>query len=200
VSKIKFLRLTLCAVIFSLGLVSQALATPIAVNFTSDTAPPEAFGGGSFSLSGDSGTLALDTELPTVNIVNVAKFAGDNNICAAPCIGGGNGAFYYILELDNVSNFVTQPFSVVANSFIGELQTSASTSPTLFHTAAGSWDVTLNPFAIGFFTGSDKEESVTATFTPVPDTPAATPEPTSVLLFATAMLAMAFLLRKSLLT
>jgi hypothetical protein len=76
--KLKSTR-TLALVALLSTLASSAAATPVVVSFSTTGLGPLTFGGDTFSMTGASGTLGLDTVLPTSNTVNTALWnVGDS--------------------------------------------------------------------------------------------------------------------------
>ena len=158
-------------------LACSAAATPIVVSYSTTSLGPLVFGADTFSMTGASGTLGLDTVLPTSNIVNTALWnVGDSGFFS----GTQNISLSYSLTLDGVAHLLSQSATWSISSSIDTFIAVAGSAPVLFDTPSGDWFVVLNPFSFSATTLGLRTQSVSATFTPT-----VVPEPTSLLLLGT---------------
>lgn len=166
-------------------------ADPGTVSYTTTGAGPLAFQADAFSLTGQTGSLTLDTILSTrANINTAVFFTGDSGNFS----GSNTLTLTYDLTLDGVTQSFTQTATwIVAPSL--DTFTAAFSSPVLFNTAAGSWDVTLEGyylFATPGDIGTSQRALTYADFVPLP----AVPEPGTLPLFSAGLLMLGTRLRK----
>ncbi len=123
-------------------------------------------GGDTFTLNGQSGTLALDSSLTTTNTIN----SGTYNTVYTNGTGVKNFNLSYDLTLDGVTQTVTQAATWTITLTHDTFITVNSSAPVLFNTAAGNWDVTLQGFSIdnGAVAGN-VPITANAQFSPVPE-------------------------------
>jgi hypothetical protein len=148
------------------GYVSTAAAAPISVPFSTTSLPAVQFHGDSFSLSGLSGQLNLDTRLQTSNDVNSAIF--DVDYSHGVGFASRILTLTYALTLAGVTHSLSQEATWVISSSVDTFDVLTS-SPVRFNTPSGNWNVVLNPFSFRATAIGSQTESVSATFTPVPE-------------------------------
>jgi PEP-CTERM motif len=177
--KLKSTR-TLALVALLSTLASSAAATPVVVSFSTTGLGPLAFGGDTFSMTGASGTLGLDTVLPTSNTVNTALWnVGDSGSFT----GTQNLTLSYFLTFDGVTHLLSQSATWSITPSIDTFTAVAGSAPVLFDTPSGDWFVALNAFSFSATSFGLRTQSVSARFTPT-----VVPEPTSLALLGIGVL------------
>ena len=175
------------AVVFALaaGLActTGAYADSVTVGYSTTGVGPLSFQADTFSLSGQSGSLTLNTASTTTQDINTATFfTGDSGSFS----GSEPLTLVYDLTLDGVTKAVTQTATWTITTSQDTFVTVAASSPVLFVTSDGNWDVTLDAYS---FTGAalgSQTESTTADFRAVP-------EPSAVGLLSLGLLGLMFL-------
>ena len=132
----KLLMMLVCCALFSI----PALADPITVAYSTAGTGPFTFEADNFSLTGQTGFLTLDTVSSTTTNINTAVFfTGDSG----SFIGTQTFTLTYDLTLDGVTQSVTQMATWTITPPLDSFVTVAASSPVLFDTPAGRWNVTL---------------------------------------------------------
>jgi hypothetical protein len=164
------------------GSVVPAGATPVSVPFATTAVGPLTFQADSFSLSGQAGSLALNTALSTANVINTGTFVvGDSGSFN----GTQNLTLSFSLTLDGVTHTLSQPVDWTITNTTDTFEAFTAASPVLFTTPLGNWNVTLNEFSSAGSVDFTGRPPVSATFAPVPT---AVPEPASMLLLGTGLI------------
>ena len=163
----KLVKILALSSLLLLGCVSQAHATSVAVGYSTTGVGPLSFQADTFALSGQSGTLTLDSALTTTQNVNSAIFFTGNS-------GFFSGSTPLTLTYDLTLGGVTQALTQTATWIITPAQdtffTLAASSPVLFITPFGNWNVSLNAYSLTSTTvGLSQTASTSANFTPVPE-------------------------------
>ncbi len=166
-----------CLLLF--GYVSQAHANSVTVGYSTTGVGPLSFQGDTFSLSGQSGSLTLDTASTTTQDINSATFfTGSSGLFS----GSEPLTLTYDLTLDGVTEALTQAATWTITPSQDSFITVAASSPVLFVTSQGNWDVTLDAYSFTSTTvGLSQTASTPADFTPVP-------EPSTMALLGTGLL------------
>jgi hypothetical protein len=157
--------------------VVSASATAIPVSYSTTGVGPIAFQADTFSLSGQSGSLTLDTtSLTTADINSATFFTGDSGAFA----GSKTFDLTYDLTLDGVTNALVQSATWTITPSQDTFVTVAASAPVQFVTGAGNWDVTLNAYSFSSTAvGLSQTQQTSANF-------ASVPEPSSLLLLVPA--------------
>src|SRR5262249_25150255 len=157
----KLLLTFTCCVLFAIPVFADTVNVP----FSTSSAGPFSFQADSFSLSGESGLLALDTASFIVgDIATAALIFGDSGSLS----GSGNFLLSYNLTLDGVTQTVSQMVNWTVTPGEDTLQVNSST--VLFKTPAGNWDVTLDGYSFTAFPtdiGTTQMVPTSAIFVPV---------------------------------
>jgi PEP-CTERM motif len=156
----------LCSLLL-LGYASQAHADTVSVGYSTTGVGPLSFQGDTLSLSGQSGTLTLDTALiATQNINSAAFFTGNSGFFS----GSQTLNLAYDLTLGGVTQALTQTGTWTITPSQDTFYALAASSPVQFVTPLGTWDVTLGAYS---FTSSSinltQIGSAPAAFAPVPE-------------------------------
>ena len=165
-----------CCALFSI----PAVADPITVGYSTTGSGPFTFEADNFSLTGQAGFLTLDTVSSTTTNINTAVFfTGDSG----SFIGTQTLTLAYDLTLDGVTQSVTQMATWTITPPLDTFATVAASSPVLFDTPAGKWNVTLGAYS---FAAVSSDIGTTQ----VAPTPAdfAVPEPSAIALFTSSLL------------
>jgi hypothetical protein len=159
---------------------APAKASPISSSFTSTGIGPLFYYADTFTETGASGSLLLDTSLTTTNDINTAQlFAGDSGFTN----DSQNLLLTSNLTLDGVTQSLLQTATWTVTPSQDSFLAASASSPVRFVTPSGSWDVTLNRFAIQLgFVGETSSAQVSADFSPV------VPEPSSLVLLGSGLL------------
>lgn len=187
-TKVKLISFCAFCLTMIIAFAPQANATPITVSFSSTGLAPLTFHADTFSLSGESGTLTLDSVSSVNQGVNKATFT----VGFGPS-GTENLTLSYGLTVDGVTHTVSQSATWLITAPGDNFITLAASAPVLFVTGAGSWEVTLDSYAFPITHLGTSTLSTPATFTPTPFT--STPEPASIMLFGTGLIAIGGLIR-----
>ena len=160
-----------------------AHASPIVVSFASGPTTLQSFFGDNFSLSesGSKGFLTLDSAASTPATLNVAtldiaNYTNDNGGYETRSLD-----LSFALTLDGVTENLTQNATWSITPTFDSVISAAASVPVEFDTKDGSWLVSLNGFSVGGGALGIFSAPVTASIQAVP-------EPTSILLFGTALL------------
>jgi hypothetical protein len=153
------------ALLISIAAV-PASATPITVGFAAGTSGPETFHADVFSMLGGSGSLLLDTQVLTTNVINTARLVVGNS-------GTTNDSksltFTYALTLDGVTHSMSQNAIWTITPTLDTFLAVSASSAVLFDTPSGKWAVTLNPFTLSATQLGTFTTSASADFAPVPE-------------------------------
>jgi hypothetical protein len=184
-SKARLIGRGACCLLFVLGFVSQAQASPTAVTYSTGGLT-DRFASDTFSLIGvPSGSITLDTVISTTVGINTAKFVvGDSGSFS----GSEPVGLSYDLDLDGVTEILSQSATWTITPGGDSFVTVAASAPVLFVTSAGSWYVSLDAYSFGLKGIGSYTQPTMATFAP-------TPEPASMLLFGTGSLLMGGMFR-----
>jgi hypothetical protein len=183
-NKLELVGVCVCCLIVMMLFVPQANATPTTVSFSSTALGPLTFHADTFSLSGEPvGTLTLDSVSSVSQGVNTATFT----VGFGPS-GTENLTLSYGLTVDGVTHTVSQSATWMITAPGDNFVTVAASAPVLFVTGAGNWEVTLDSYAFPITASGASMLSTPATFTP-------TPEPASIMLFGTGLLAVGGIIR-----
>jgi len=178
------LMVALCAA-FSIA----AEADPVTVSFSTTGAGPFNFQADTFSLTGQFGFIALDTASSTTANINTAVFfTGDSG-----SFSGTQTLFLtYGLTIDGITQDLNQMATWTVTPSLDTFITVSASSPVLFETPSGTWNVRLGAYS---FSAVTSDIGVTQTM----PTPAdfEVPEPDAMDLLSSSLLLMvATLLKK----
>jgi hypothetical protein len=171
-------KLPLAVVLLVAASVVPAGAAPILVSFATTGVGPLTFHADTFSESGASGTLTLDTTAQTTNVINNATMTvGDSGFI----FDSESLVLTFTLTLDGISHQLSQSATWTLTPTQDSFLAFAASSPVRFSTSLGRWDVTLQGFTIVASAFGDFPADVSAEFS--------VPEPASLTLFGTALVA-----------
>jgi hypothetical protein len=179
-------RLGVLALAFAIPLLMAipADASPIALSFESGSTTLQSFFGDNFSLSeaGSGGMLTLNSGTVTTATLNKATL----DIADYTYANGGYETrpldLSFALTLDGTTHTLTQSAQWSITPTFDSVVSAAASTPVEFDTASGSWTVSLNGFSVGGGALGTFSAPVTADVAPVP-------EPATILLFATGLVA-----------
>jgi hypothetical protein len=172
-------RLGIVALVLALPLVPVAVeASPVTLGFHTSSTSLGTFFGDTFSESGMSGLLNLDTSHTTTVTVNTANF----NIVGYTYDNGGFESkpvtIAFDMTLDGVTHTLSQTGTWAITPTWDSMLTFNSLSPVLFNTPDGAWTVSLLGFSVGGGALGSFSTPIRANVTdPVP-----TPEPGTLML------------------
>ena len=173
-----------CCGLFSI----PAVADPIIVAYSTTGLGPFTFEADNFSLTGQAGFLTLDTASSTTTNINTAVFfTGDSG----SFIGTQTFALTYHLTLDGVTQSVTQMATWTISPPLDTFVTVAGSSPVLFDTPAGKWNVTLGAYSFAAVPSDIGTTQIASTSADL-----AVPEPSAIALFTTSLLMLRMLPKK----
>ena len=126
-----------------------AEADPVTVSFSTAGAGPFSFQADTFSLNGQVGLIALDTASSTTANINTAVFFTGNS-------GSFNGTetlvLTYALTLDGITHDLTQMATWWVTPPRDSFITMSASSPVLFDTPSGTWNVRLGAYSLSAVT------------------------------------------------
>lgn len=184
-----FLRSVAILFVVVLGSATLASATPVPVFYSTPWVPPIAYQADHFLLTGQLGTLTLDTVSTTTAPINTALFVVGNS---GLFDGSQSLTLSFALTLGNVTHLLSQSATWTITPDRDWFVALTAPSPVRFDTSLGSWDVTLNGYTFNPTGFGPFCQPVTATFAPVPETSTFT-------LFATGLIALVALSLKKVL-
>ena len=157
----------LMVLVCSILLVVPAFADSLSVSYSSTNVGPFSFQADTFSLTGQSGVLTLDSSVLTTAAINTAVFfTGDSGNFS----GTESGTLVYSLTLDGVTQLVGQMATWTITPSQDTFVSVGASSPVLFNTAQGSWLVTLDGYSLSSTTiGLTQTTATSADFVPVPE-------------------------------
>jgi hypothetical protein len=179
-------RLGVLALAFAIPLFMAipADASPIVLSFESGSTALQSFFGDNFSLSetGTAGFLAVNSGAATTVTLNKATL----DIADYTNVNGGYETrpldLSFALTLDGITHTLTQNAMWSITPTFDSVVSAAASTPVEFDTASGPWTISLNGFSVGGGVLGTFSAPVTADVQPVP-------EPASILLFATGLVA-----------
>ena len=159
----KALMILVCSILF----IVPAFADSVSVSYSSTSLGPFSFQADTFSLTGQSGVLTLDSSVLTTAAINTAVFfTGDSGTFS----GTESGTLIYGLTLDGVTQAVGQMATWTITPSQDTFVSVGASSPVLFNTAQGSWLVTLDGYSLSSTTiGLTQTTATSADFVPVPE-------------------------------
>jgi len=157
----------LMVLVCSILLVVPAFADSLSVSYSSTNVGPFSFQADTFSLTGQSGVLTLDSSVLTTAAINTAVFfTGDSGNFS----GTESGTLVYSLTLDGVTQLVGQMATWTITPSQDTFVSVGASSPVLFNTAQGSWLVTLDGYSLSSTSiGLTQTTATSADFVPVPE-------------------------------
>ena len=166
-SKVNLVKIASLCCLLLFGYVSQAHADSVTLGYSATGVGPLSFQADTFSLSGNSGSLTLNTASTTTQNINSATFfTGDSGEFS----GSESLILVYDLTLDGVTEALTQTATWTITPSEDMFVTVTPSSPVLFATSLGTWDVTLNSYSFASTeVGLSQTESTSTNFTPVPE-------------------------------
>jgi len=182
------MRKTLYALLCCSLLAVPAAAGTLDVSYSTSAAGPYNNAADSFSLGGQSGTLTLNDSGITTQTINSGYYTtGDSG----PFTGAEPLTLSYSLTLDGVTHTLTQTATSWAITPSVDTLDVAASSPVLFVTPQGNWDVTLDAFSFSTAQLGTDTLAFQADF-------ASTPEPDSLFLVGTSLVGIGLLFRRKL--
>jgi hypothetical protein len=186
-------RLGILALAFAIPLLMAipAEASPIVLSFESGSTALQSLFGDNFSLSeiGTGGFLTVNSGTVTTVTLNKATL----DIADYTNYNGGYATrlldLSFALTLDGITHTLTQNAQWSITPTFDSVVSAAASTPVEFDTASGAWSVSLNGFSVGGGALGTFSAPVTAKVRGVP-------EPATILLFATALVAGGIQLRR----